>query len=67
MPEIFKNFIAGEWVAPRTGAYFENRNPADWDDVIGCFPRSGTDDVTRAVASAKRCQSLWSAAFAIGV
>jgi len=27
MPENFKNFIAGEWVAPRTGAYFENRNP----------------------------------------
>src|SRR5438093_6923583 len=23
MPENFKNFIAGEWVAPRTGAYFE--------------------------------------------
>ena len=54
MPENFKNFIAGEWVAPRTGAYFENRNPADWEDVIGCFPRSGPDDVTRAVASAKR-------------
>src|SRR2546426_11115973 len=46
MPENFKNFIAGEWVAPRTGAYFENRNPADSDDVIGCFPRSGPDDVT---------------------
>ncbi len=60
MPENFKNFIAGEWVAPRTGAYFENRNPADWDDVIGCFPRSGTDDVTRAVASAQRGFAQWS-------
>src|SRR6266700_2945597 len=48
MPENFKNFIAGEWVAPRTGAYFENRNPADWDDV------------TRAVASAKRGFAQWS-------
>src|SRR5436190_668890 len=60
MPENFKNFIAGEWVAPRTGAYFENRNPADWEDVIGCFPRSGPDDVTRAVASAKRGFAQWS-------
>src|SRR5712692_7673107 len=60
MPENFKNFIAGEWVAPRTGAYFENRNPADWDDVIGCFPRSGPDDVTRAIASAKRGFATWS-------
>ena len=48
MPENFKNFIAGEWVAPTTGAYFENRNPADWDDVIGCFPRSGAEDVALA-------------------
>jgi len=60
MPENFKNFIAGEWVAPRTGAYFENRNPADWEDVIGCFPRSGPGDVTRAVASAKRGFAQWS-------
>jgi len=49
MPENFKNFIAGEWVAPLTGAYFENRNPADWSDVIGCFPRSGPENVARAV------------------
>src|SRR3989442_2454766 len=60
MPENFKNFIAGEWVAPRTGAYFENRNPADSDDVIGCFPRSGPDDVTRAIASARRGFAQWS-------
>src|SRR5882724_6998691 len=60
MPENFKNFIAGEWVAPRTGAYFENRNPADWDDVIGCFPRSGAEDVARAIVSAKRGFAQWS-------
>jgi alpha-ketoglutaric semialdehyde dehydrogenase len=60
MPENFKNFIAGEWVAPTTGAYFENRNPADWDEVIGCFPRSGPDDVTRAVAAAQRGFAQWS-------
>src|SRR3989441_7417385 len=60
MPENFKNFIAGEWVAPRTGAYFENRNPADWDDVIGCFPRSGPEDVTRAIESANRGFAQWS-------
>ncbi|PYP19033.1 MAG: aldehyde dehydrogenase [Gemmatimonadetes bacterium] len=62
MPENFKNFIAGEWVAPTTGAYFENRNPADWNEVIGCFPRSGPDDVTRAVAAAQRGFARWSQA-----
>jgi len=60
MPENFKNFIAGEWVAPTTGVYFENRNPADWNEVIGCFPRSGPDDVTRAVAAAQRGFARWS-------
>jgi len=60
MTENFKNFIGGQWVAPATGAYFENRNPADRDDVIGCFPRSGPDDVARAVASAQRGFALWS-------
>jgi alpha-ketoglutaric semialdehyde dehydrogenase len=60
MPENFKNFIGGEWVAPATGAYFENRNPADWNDLIGCFPRSGPDDVRRAVESAKRGFAQWS-------
>jgi acyl-CoA reductase-like NAD-dependent aldehyde dehydrogenase len=60
MTETFKNFIAGEWVAPSTGAYFENRNPAVWDEVIGCFPRSGPGDLVRAVESAKRGFATWS-------
>src|SRR2546426_5984518 len=56
----FKNFIAGDWVVPATGAYFENRNPADWNDVIGRFPRSGPDDLKRAIASARRGFAQWS-------
>jgi aldehyde dehydrogenase (NAD+) len=60
MTENFKNFIGGQWVAPATGAYFENRNPADRDDIIGCFPRSGSEDVARAVASAQRGFAQWS-------
>src|SRR5438094_7895929 len=56
----FKNFIAGDWVVPSTGEYFENRNPADWNDVIGRFPRSGPDDLKRAIASAKRGFAQWS-------
>ncbi len=60
MPENFQNFIAGEWVAPSTGNYFENRNPADWNDLIGCFPRSGPEDATRAIASARRGFVQWS-------
>ncbi len=59
-PETFKNFIAGEWRAPLTGEHFENRNPADWNDLIGLFPRSGPADVARAVESARRGFERWS-------
>ena len=60
MAKTFKNFIGGEWVAPATGAYFENRNPADTSDLIGRFPDSDRRDVDAAVRSAKRGFELWS-------
>lgn len=60
MAETFKNFIAGEWVAPGTGAYLENRNPADADDLVGRFPDSGQADVDAAARSARRGFELWS-------
>lgn len=59
MPKTFQNFVAGEWVAPAGGAYFENRNPADHSDLIGRFPLSGAADVDRAVASAQRGFEMW--------
>ena len=59
MAKTFKNFIAGAWVAPSTGAYYENRNPADWRDLIGRFPSSGKRDVERAVRSAWRGFEEW--------
>ncbi|OYV73635.1 MAG: aldehyde dehydrogenase, partial [Gemmatimonadetes bacterium 21-71-4] len=59
MSKPFKNFIAGAWVDPVGGEYFENRNPADRDDVIGRFPRSDARDVQKAVESARRGFELW--------
>ena len=55
----FQNFIGGHWVAPSTGQYFENRNPAHQADVIGQFPASGVADVEAAVASARRGFAQW--------
>ncbi len=57
--KTFQNFIAGEWVAPSTGAYFDNVNPADTTDIIGHFPKSGAEDVRRAVESARRGFEHW--------
>ncbi len=55
----FKNFIDGRWTAARSGKTFENRNPADLDDVIGEFPLSGAADVEAAVAAAKKAFDAW--------
>jgi acyl-CoA reductase-like NAD-dependent aldehyde dehydrogenase len=59
MTDCFKNFIGGAWVAPDSGAYFENRNPADHSDLIGMWPRSGRSDLQRAVESAERGFAQW--------
>src|SRR5688500_20305634 len=59
MSHEFRNFIGGEWVEPLTGEYFDNRNPAHTDDLIGHFPRSGKEDVDRAVEAARRGFEIW--------
>ena len=55
----FNNFVAGTWVPPDSGEYFENRNPADRNDLVGTFPLSGASDVQRAVESARRGFAQW--------
>ena len=57
--KTFKNFIGGQWIAPATGEYFDNINPADTADVIGRFPLSGREDVACAVESASRGFRRW--------
>ncbi len=59
MSKTFENFVGGQWVAPTTGEYFDNRNPANHSDLIGRFPSSGIADVQRAVESARRGFELW--------
>ncbi|MEO7084160.1 MAG: aldehyde dehydrogenase family protein [Gemmatimonadaceae bacterium] len=59
--KTFKNFIGGQWVAPSSGEHYENKNPADRNDVIGQFPLSGAADVEKAVESAWRGFEIWRA------
>jgi aldehyde dehydrogenase (NAD+) len=59
MPEVHKNYINGEWVDSHTGATFENRNPADTDEVIGVFQKSDQVDVNNAVAAAAQAYRKW--------
>ena len=53
------NYIDGSWVPPQTGAYAEDRNPADPSDILAMIPRSGEEDVRAAVDAAKRAFPAW--------
>ena len=54
----FKNFIGGEWVDAASGETFESTSPAT-GEPIGTFPKSGPEDVDRAVEAAKRAYEDW--------
>ena len=55
----YKNYIGGKWVDSVTGRKFEDRNPANWDEVIGIFPKSNAEDVEKAVEAAKKAYKYW--------
>jgi len=59
VPKVYKNYINGEWVEARSGRAFENRNPANTDELVGMFPASTEEDVTAAVDAAKEGFKTW--------
>ncbi len=54
----FQNYIDGEWVDAASGETFESLNPAT-GGTIGTFPKSGAEDVDRAVAAAGVAFEEW--------
>ena len=59
MAKKFQNLINGKWVDAKSGRTFENRNPANWDELIGTFPKSGKEDVDEAVGCARTAFEKW--------
>ena len=59
MADLFKNFVGGKWLTARSDRTFENRNPANHDDLIGVFPASTAEDVDAAVQAARSAFSAW--------
>ncbi|MCC6343766.1 MAG: aldehyde dehydrogenase family protein [Bryobacterales bacterium] len=59
MPTTFPNYINGEWRAP--AATFENRNPANTDEVVGLFAKGTAGEVHDAAAAAQAALPSWSA------
>jgi len=59
MSQKFQNLINGKRVDAKSGRTFENRNPANWDELIGVFPKSGKEDVDEAVKAARAAFEKW--------
>ena len=55
--QLFPNYIDGRWI--ESGASFENRNPANTDDLVGRFAKASADDVRCAVESAHQAFPAW--------
>lgn len=55
----FQNYINGKWVDAKSGQTFENRNPANWTEVVGTFPKSGREEVNEAVNAARAAFESW--------
>ena len=53
------NFVDGAWVPSASGQTFENRNPANTDDLIGVFQQSNAADVDAAVSAAATAYESW--------
>ena len=58
-PQIFKNYINGEWVSAKSGKTFESRNPANKRELIGRFPASSDEDIDAAVDAADAAFAKW--------
>ena len=59
MADDYRNYVGGKWVPASSGETFESRNPADRDEVLGTFPRSGPDDIDQAVRAASDAYRDW--------
>ena len=55
----YQNFIGGQWLASSSGRTFDNRNPANTDDLIGRFQESTPEDAKAAIEAAARAYERW--------
>jgi alpha-ketoglutaric semialdehyde dehydrogenase len=58
MTTIFANYINGEWV--KGADTFADRNPANTEDVAGCFVKGAARDMEDAAAAAAAALPAWS-------
>lgn len=55
---LYANYINGEWVS--SAERFDNRNPANTDEVVGQFVKGRAADMAAAAEAAQRAFAEWS-------
>ncbi|MBD3321036.1 MAG: aldehyde dehydrogenase family protein [Chitinivibrionales bacterium] len=60
MAKEFKNYINGKWTASSSGKMFEQRNPANLDEITGKWPSSTSEDAACAIEAAGEAFEQWS-------
>jgi aldehyde dehydrogenase (NAD+) len=61
MPDVYRNYVAGQWVECKTQRTFPNVNPANTYETVGLFQASGPDDIQEACEAAAQAQPAWAA------
>lgn len=62
MTQTFPNYINGEWRTP--AATFENRNPANTDEIVGLFVQGSAAEIQEAAAAAQAALPGWASMLA---
>ena len=57
----YKNLIDGKFLDSKSGRKYEDRNPANFDEIVGIFPKSNAEDLNMAVETAKQAYKKWRA------
>jgi len=57
--ETFKNFVNGKWTSSRSGATFEDENPARRGSTIALFQSSTPEDTLEAIDAAEAAYRTW--------
>jgi acyl-CoA reductase-like NAD-dependent aldehyde dehydrogenase len=61
MTETLANFIGGEWVQAGCGDTFTTHNPANTEEAVATYPKSGAAEARQAIEAAERAQPAWAA------
>ena len=61
MADVYRNYLAGQWVECQTKKTFPNVNPANTNETVGLFQASGPDDIQEACEAAAKAQPAWAA------